>query len=58
MTDMKQASLIVNITTLFDYMWDDEKKHYHESDCPREHVFITLKNHHKIVAIAECIKCT
>ena len=40
---MNKESLIKQIQTLLDYMWKDEMKHYHDSDCPENHIFIILK---------------
>ena len=40
---MKKNSLIDQIHTLLEYMWNDEKKHYHESECPEGHIFLILK---------------
>jgi len=39
---MKHSLLIENVKTLLDYMWVDEKRHYYESECPDNHIFVIL----------------
>ena len=32
-----------NITVLLDYLWHDEERHYEESECPPDHIFLVMK---------------
>ncbi|MBS1572390.1 MAG: hypothetical protein JST62_08375 [Bacteroidetes bacterium] len=34
---------IENLRTLINYLWDDEKKHFEESEKPKDHIFHILK---------------
>ena len=36
------------ITEVIKYLWDDEKKHYEESDRPKDHIFKRLKKLKKL----------
>ncbi len=31
------------IKKLLDYLWDDEERHYEETGCPNNHIFVVMK---------------
>ena len=39
-----------DIKTVVSYLWEDEKKHFEENDCPDNHIFITLKKLKELIA--------
>lgn len=39
-----------DIKTVIEYLWEDEKKHFEENDCPNNHIFFTLKKLKELVA--------
>jgi hypothetical protein len=32
-----------DIKCVLDYCWEDEKRHYYESECPEDHIFLVLE---------------
>ena len=38
------------IKTVIEYLWEDEKKHFEENDCPNNHIFFILKKLKELVA--------
>ena len=32
-----------DIECVLDYFWQDEKRHYYESECPENHIFLILE---------------
>jgi len=38
------------IKTVIEYLWEDEKKHFEENDCPSNHIFFILKKLKELVA--------
>lgn len=40
---MKKKEFKNNIKEVVEYLWKDEKKHYQESEKPKDHIFLTLK---------------
>jgi hypothetical protein len=41
--ELDKENIIPGIKIIINYLWDDECRHYHELDCPDEHIFLTLK---------------
>ncbi|MDR1895634.1 MAG: hypothetical protein LBR10_02455 [Prevotellaceae bacterium] len=35
---------VENLRKVIDYLWEDEEKHFEESGCPNDHIFLLLKN--------------
>lgn len=33
-----------DIQFIIDYLWEDEERHYEESEKPKDHIFLKLKN--------------
>ena len=40
---MKKKELKNNIKEVVEYLWKDEKRHYQESEKPKDHIFLKLK---------------
>lgn len=40
---MKKKNVKRNIKEVVEYLWKDEKKHYQESEKPKDHIFLKLK---------------
>jgi hypothetical protein len=37
------TNLGADIEAVVNYLWENEERHYYESDCPENHIFLILK---------------